>query len=137
MHAWLLIEFTSPRLPINTITFSPRAFLQLEQATSYEDRSRVRQALRKIKRDSGKVIGRQGQRGASLYNRFRGQGSLPSNQAAPKNFVITDPPEQSKSVRVLYVCVVLLALEVEPRVALVWTPHPSGHARNGLGSRLE
>lgn len=85
---------------------SPLA-LQLDQATSYEDRSRIRQVLRKIKRDSGKVVGRQGQRGASVYNRFRGQGSLPSTQASPKSFIITETSEQTKSVRTVHVCVVL------------------------------
>ena len=78
----------------------------LDQATTYEDRSRIRQVLRKIKRDSGKVVGRQGQRGASVYSRFRGQGSLPSKQASPKNFIITETSEQPKSVRTLHVCVV-------------------------------
>lgn len=70
--------------------------------------------LRKIKRDTGRVVGRQGQRGASVYNRFRGQGSLPSSQASPKSFIITETSEQTKSVRTLHMCVCC----VEPQVVL-------------------
>ena len=80
-------------------------FSQLAGATSYEERSQIRQLLRRIKRESGKVVGRPGKRGVSMYNRFAGASSQPTSKASPQSFIITETTEQPKSVRAKSMCV--------------------------------
>ena len=72
---------------------------QLHEATSYEERSQIRQMLRRIKRESGKVVGRPGKRGTSTYNRFAGASSQPTSTSSPKSYIVTETTEKTKSVR--------------------------------------
>lgn len=58
-------------------------------AESYEERSAIRQALRRKKKERGENVGRSRPRGNSVYNRFAGS-TAPAKQAKPKNFIITE-----------------------------------------------
>ena len=60
--------------------------VQANEAESYEERSAIRQALRRKKKDRGENVGRSRPRGNSVYNRFAGS-TAPAKQAKPKNFV--------------------------------------------------
>lgn len=63
--------------------------MQANDAESYEERSAIRQALRRKKKERGENVGRSRPRGNSVYNRFAGS-TAPAKQAKPKNFVITE-----------------------------------------------
>ena len=64
-------------------------FVQANEAESYEERSAIRQALRRKKKGRGENVGRSRPRGNSVYNRFAGS-TAPAKQAKPKNFVIAE-----------------------------------------------
>ena len=61
--------------------------MQASEAESYEERSAIRQALRRKKKDRGENVGRSRARGNSVYNRFAGS-TAPPKQTPPKNYVI-------------------------------------------------
>lgn len=63
--------------------------MQANDAESYEERSAIRQALRRKKKERGENVGRSRPRGNSVYNRFAGS-TAPAKQAKPKNFIITE-----------------------------------------------
>ena len=69
---------------------------------SYEERSAIRQAIRRKKKDRGENVGRARARGNSVYNRFAGS-TAQTKQVAPKNYVITEsessPSPSAKPVR--------------------------------------
>ena len=61
--------------------------VQANEAESYEERSAIRQALRRKKKDRGENVGRVRARGNSVYNRFAGSTAT-TKQLTPKNYVI-------------------------------------------------
>lgn len=63
--------------------------MQANDAESYEERSAIRQALRRKKKGRGENVGRLRARGNSVYNRFAGS-TAPKKQATPKNFVVSE-----------------------------------------------
>ena len=64
-------------------------YVQAGEAESYEERSAIRQAIRRKKKDRGENVGLARARGNSVYNRFAGS-TAPKKQAKPKNYVITE-----------------------------------------------
>ena len=60
---------------------------QAADAESYEERSAIRQAIRRKKKGRGENVGRARARGNSVYNRFAGS-TAPPKQPTPKNFVV-------------------------------------------------
>ena len=59
---------------------------QLAEAESYEDRSAIRQAIRKLKKQRGENVGLQKKKGGSVYNRFAGAQHTPK-KFIPKSFI--------------------------------------------------
>lgn len=61
--------------------------LKVSEATSYEERAALRQALRKRKKDKGEPVGRVKPRGNSVYNRFAGSTATKSSVHGGPNLV--------------------------------------------------
>ena len=59
---------------------------QLDAAESYEERSAIRQAIRKLKKQRGESVGHHKRKGGSVYNRFAGAGQTPK-KFVPKSFI--------------------------------------------------
>ena len=71
---------------------------QLEACTSYEERSKIRSALRNLKKKRGEAVGRHTRKGTSGYNRFAASSTLKS-APIPKSYIKSGETEAVKSVR--------------------------------------
>ena len=70
---------------------------QLKAASDYEERSAVRRALRQLKKEQGRPVGRP-QREAT-YNRFAGTSATATKSVAPKSYIGKEGSSGKASVR--------------------------------------
>lgn len=69
---------------------------QLAAATSYEERSAIRKAIRQLKKERGEQIGRVQKKGVAGYNRFAAT-TAPRSTQAPKSYIAGTPGAEELS----------------------------------------
>lgn len=69
----------------------------MKTATDYEERSAIRKALRQLKKEQGKPVGRT--RREATYNRFAGTTSTAAKSVVPKSYIAKEAGSGKASVR--------------------------------------
>ena len=68
---------------------------QMKEASSYDERAAIRKAIRQLKKEQGRPVGRATRREAT-YNRFAGRNTAATATATPRSYIVS---KETSSVR--------------------------------------